>query len=98
MTILDEAQNTTEEQMRMFLTRMGQGSRAIITGDITQTDLPRSQRSGLMHAIEVLEGIPEIKFNYFKSQDVVRHPLVQKIVEAYQASDRKQPRSGSNEN
>jgi phosphate starvation-inducible protein PhoH and related proteins len=98
MTILDEAQNTTEEQMRMFLTRMGQGSRAIITGDITQTDLPRSQRSGLMHAIEVLEGIPEIKFNYAKSQDVVRHPLVQKIVEAYQASDRKQPRSGSNEN
>jgi phosphate starvation-inducible PhoH-like protein len=90
MAILDEAQNTTEEQMRMFLTRIGCGSRAIITGDVTQTDLPRSQRSGLSHAIEVLGKIPEIKFNYFKSSDVVRHPLVQKIVEAYQLSDVKE--------
>ncbi len=90
MAILDEAQNTTEEQMRMFLTRIGCGSRAIITGDVTQTDLPRSQRSGLSHAIEVLSKIPEIKFNYFKSSDVVRHPLVQKIVEAYQLSDIKE--------
>ena len=90
MAILDEAQNTTEEQMRMFLTRIGCGSRAIITGDVTQTDLPRSQRSGLKHAIEVLKSIPEIKFNYFKSSDVVRHPLVQKIVEAYQRTDKKE--------
>jgi len=90
MAILDEAQNTTEEQMRMFLTRIGCGSRAIITGDVTQTDLPRSQRSGLKHAIEVLKSIPEIKFNYFKSSDVVRHPLVQKIVEAYQITDKKE--------
>jgi len=89
MAILDEAQNTTEEQMRMFLTRIGCGSRAIITGDVTQTDLPRSQRPGLTHAIDVLGGISEIKFNYFKSTDVVRHPLVQKIVEAYQLVDEK---------
>ncbi len=89
MAILDEAQNTTEEQMRMFLTRIGCGSRAIITGDVTQTDLPRSQSSGLAHAIKVLGGISEIKFNYFNSTDVVRHPLVQKIVEAYQAVDDK---------
>lgn len=90
MAILDEAQNTTEEQMRMFLTRIGFGSRAIITGDVTQTDLPRSQRSGLAHAIEVLKSIPEIKFTYFQTRDVVRHPLVQKIVEAYQLTDKKE--------
>lgn len=95
MAILDEAQNTTEEQMRMFLTRIGCGSRAIITGDVTQTDLPRSQRSGLVHAIDVLSGISEIKFNYFNSTDVVRHPLVQKIVEAYQLVDEKKI-SGAN--
>ena len=88
MAILDEAQNTTEEQMRMFLTRIGFGSRAIITGDVTQTDLPRSQRSGLAHAVEVLKNIPEIKFNYFHTGDVVRHPLVQKIVEAYLQTDK----------
>jgi len=90
MAILDEAQNTTEEQMRMFLTRIGCSSRAIITGDVTQTDLPRSQGSGLKHAIEVLKSIPEIKFNYFQTSDVVRHPLVQKIVEAYQKTDKKE--------
>ncbi|GBE08488.1 phoH-like protein [bacterium BMS3Abin11] len=95
MAILDEAQNTTEEQMRMFLTRIGCGSRSIITGDVTQTDLPRSQRSGLVHAIDVLSGISEIKFNYFYSTDVVRHPLVQKIVEAYQLVDEKKI-SGAN--
>jgi len=95
MAILDEAQNTTEEQMRMFLTRIGCGSRAIITGDVTQTDLPRSQRSGLVHTIDVLSGISEIKFNYFNSTDVVRHPLVQKIVEAYQLVDEKKI-SGAN--
>ncbi len=87
MAILDEAQNTTEEQMRMFLTRIGRGSRAIITGDVTQTDLPGPQRSGLVHAIDVLSNISEIKFNYFSPGDVVRHPLVQKIVEAYQLVD-----------
>lgn len=98
IAILDEAQNTTEEQMRMFLTRIGSGSRAIITGDVTQTDLPRSQRSGLSHAIEVLGGIEEIKFNYFNSTDVVRHPLVQKIVEAYQQVDKEKdsPQGESN--
>jgi phosphate starvation-inducible PhoH-like protein len=90
IAILDEAQNTTEEQMRMFLTRIGCGSRAIITGDVTQTDLPRSQRSGLKHAIEVLKSVPEIKFNYFQTADVVRHPLVQKIVEAYQRTDQQE--------
>ena len=95
IAILDDAQNTTEEQMHMFLTRIGCGSRAIITGDVTQTDLPRSQRSGLSHAIEVLSGISEIKFNYFYSTDVVRHPLVQKIVEAYQLVDEKKI-SGAN--
>jgi phosphate starvation-inducible PhoH-like protein len=88
MAILDEAQNTTEEQMRMFLTRIGFRSRAIITGDITQTDLPRSQRSGLMHAIDVLRDIHGIRFNYFESRDVVRHPLVQRIVEAYEQADK----------
>ncbi len=82
--ILDEAQNTTPEQMKMFLTRIGFGSRAIITGDITQVDLPRAQLSGLRHAQRVLDGIDGISFTRFQPQDVVRHPLVQRIVEAYQ--------------
>lgn len=82
--ILDEAQNTTPEQMKMFLTRLGFGSRAVITGDITQVDLPRGQRSGLAHALRVLEKIAEIHITYFHSRDVVRHQLVQKIVEAYE--------------
>lgn len=86
--ILDESQNTTMEQMKMFLTRIGFGSTAIITGDITQVDLPRGTRSGLAHAIEVLEGVPGIGFTLFNSFDVVRHPLVQKIVEAYDQHDR----------
>ncbi len=86
--ILDESQNTTVEQMKMFLTRIGFGSTAIITGDITQVDLPRGTRSGLAHAIEVLEGVPGIGFTMFNSRDVVRHPLVQKIVEAYDQHDR----------
>lgn len=85
--LLDEAQNTTSEQMKMFLTRLGFGSSAIITGDITQIDLPRHQRSGLRHAIEVLEGVKGISFNWFSGRDVVRHKLVQKIVEAYDSSD-----------
>jgi phosphate starvation-inducible PhoH-like protein len=82
--ILDEAQNTTVEQMKMFLTRIGFGSKAIITGDITQVDLPRGQYSGLKHASTVLSGIDGISFTRFLPRDVVRHPLVQRIVEAYE--------------
>ena len=85
--ILDEAQNTTPEQMKMFLTRLGFGSRAVITGDITQVDLPRGQQSGLAHALRVLENIDEIHITHFHSRDVVRHQLVQKIVEAYEGFD-----------
>lgn len=81
--ILDEAQNTTTEQMKMFLTRIGFNAKAVITGDITQTDLPRAQKSGLKEAIEVLGGIRGISFMHFTAQDVVRNPLVQRIVEAY---------------
>ena len=86
--ILDEAQNTTAEQMKMFLTRLGFGSRAVITGDITQIDLPREKQSGLLHAIEVLIDVPGIAFTYFSDLDVVRHPIVQAIVRAYQQADR----------
>jgi phosphate starvation-inducible PhoH-like protein len=86
--ILDEAQNTSVEQMKMFLTRMGFGSRAVVTGDITQIDLPRSQTSGLRHVIQVLEGVPGVSFTFFDPRDVVRHTLVQRIVEAYETSDR----------
>ena len=81
--ILDESQNTTLEQMKMFLTRIGFGSTAVITGDITQVDLPRGTRSGLAHVIEVLKDVKGIGFTHFRSKDVVRHPLVQRIVEAY---------------
>jgi phosphate starvation-inducible PhoH-like protein len=81
--ILDEAQNTTPEQMKMFLTRIGSNSRAVITGDITQTDLPKSMVSGLREAIDVLSGVEGICFIHFDEHDVVRHPLVQKIVAAY---------------
>jgi len=88
--ILDEAQNTTVEQMKMFLTRIGFGTRAVITGDVTQTDLPKGQLSGLRHAIRVLEGVEGISRTEFTSRDVVRHPLVQKIVEAYDAMERKE--------
>ena len=95
--ILDEAQNTTPEQMKMFLTRLGFGSRAVITGDITQVDLPRGQRSGLAHALRVLENIPEIHITHFHSRDVVRHQLVQKIVEAYEGWDSEQNRLNSEE-
>jgi len=82
--ILDESQNTTLEQMKMFLTRIGFGSTAVITGDITQVDLPRGTKSGLTHVIEVLKDVPGISFTHFLSKDVVRHPLVQRIVEAYE--------------
>ncbi len=81
--ILDEAQNTTEEQMKMFLTRLGFNSKAVITGDITQVDLPADKRSGLVTAINVLDGIDDIGFAKFTDRDVVRHPLVSKIVKAY---------------
>jgi phosphate starvation-inducible PhoH-like protein len=83
--ILDEAQNTTREQMKMFLTRIGFGSTAVITGDATQIDLPRGTPSGLLHAMKVLDGVAGISFTYFQARDVVRHPLVQAIVEAYDA-------------
>ncbi|MBN8480432.1 MAG: PhoH family protein [Xanthomonadales bacterium] len=85
--ILDEAQNTTTEQMKMFLTRIGFGSVAVVTGDITQTDLPRHVKSGLRDAIEVLRDVDGISFTFFNSKDVVRHPLVQKIVRAYETRD-----------
>lgn len=88
--ILDEAQNTTPEQMKMFLTRLGFGSRAVITGDITQVDLPRGTKSGLTQALEILSGIDEIHITKFDSKDVVRHQLVQKIVEAYDVFDGEQ--------
>ena len=81
--ILDESQNTTLEQMKMFLTRIGFGSTAVITGDITQVDLPRGTRSGLAHVTEVLKDVKGIGFTHFQSKDVVRHPLVQRIVQAY---------------
>ena len=81
--VLDEAQNTTAEQMKMFLTRLGFGSKAIITGDITQIDLPRGRFSGLAQIEEILKGVPGIAFNHLTDQDVVRHPLVQKIIRAY---------------
>ena len=86
--ILDEAQNTTQEQMKMFLTRIGEGSRAVITGDITQVDLPDRRKSGLLHAMKILGTIPEIHFSYFTSRDVVRNALVKKIIEAYEAEAR----------
>jgi phosphate starvation-inducible protein PhoH and related proteins len=82
--ILDEAQNTTREQMKMFLTRMGEGSKTVITGDVTQIDLPHRNASGLLHAIDVLRDIPEIHFSWFSGRDVVRNPLVRKIVDAYE--------------
>ena len=84
--ILDEAQNTTNEQMKMFLTRIGFGSKAVVTGDITQVDLPSSRQSGLRTVIDILRGVRGIAFTLFNSRDVVRHPLVQRIVQAYEVS------------
>ncbi|TLY76039.1 MAG: PhoH family protein [Gammaproteobacteria bacterium] len=83
--ILDEAQNTTIEQMKMFLTRIGFGSKAVVTGDVTQTDLPAGRQSGLSHVVEVLRAVPGVAFTFFDAQDVVRHPLVQRIVQAYES-------------
>lgn len=85
--ILDESQNTTKEQMKMFLTRVGFGSKAVITGDVTQVDLPRGVYSGLKHGLSVLDGVDGIGVTRFNNQDVVRHPLVQKIVDAYDKHD-----------
>jgi phosphate starvation-inducible PhoH-like protein len=84
--ILDEAQNTTREQMKMFLTRIGENSRTVVTGDITQIDLPRKSDSGLLSVIPILRPIREISFTFFEEQDVVRHPLVRKIVHAYETA------------
>ena len=86
--ILDEAQNTSVEQMKMFLTRIGFGSRAVVTGDITQIDLPNGQQSGLKNATEVLRDVEGVSFTYFTRKDVVRHQLVQRIVQAYEDNDR----------
>lgn len=85
--ILDESQNTTSEQMKMFLTRIGFNSKAVITGDVTQVDLPRGQRSGLRHAIEVLKDVEDISFNFLMTEDIVRHPVVARVVQAYEAWD-----------
>jgi phosphate starvation-inducible PhoH-like protein len=87
--ILDEAQNTTPEQMKMFLTRLGCDSKAVVNGDITQIDLPSGKDSGLIHACRILKDVEGIAFSHFTRDDVVRHPLVQKIVDAYQLADRK---------
>jgi len=87
--ILDEAQNTTPEQMKMFLTRIGFGSKAIVTGDITQIDLPEGKRSGLKEAIKILADVEDLAFCYFTHKDVVRHPLVQRIIQAYEKYDAK---------
>ena len=86
--ILDEAQNTTQEQMKMFLTRIGFSSKAVITGDVTQIDLPRGTKSGLRHAADVLKDVNGISFTFLKTRDVVRHPLVQRIVSAYDRHER----------
>ena len=88
--ILDESQNTTAEQMKMFLTRIGFGSTVVVTGDITQIDLPHNTRSGLRHILDVLNKVPGISFTHFSAKDVVRHPLVQRIVEAYEKHESKE--------
>lgn len=88
--ILDEAQNTTPEQMKMFLTRIGFGSKAVVTGDVTQIDLAKHQKSGLVEAKQVLEKVRGIAFTHFEAEDVVRHPLVQRIVNAYEKYEKKQ--------
>jgi phosphate starvation-inducible PhoH-like protein len=93
--ILDEAQNTTIEQMKMFLTRLGFGSTAVVTGDMTQIDLPRHVKSGLKDAVDVLRGVDGISFTFFESRDVVRHPLVARIVNAYEAREARDAASGT---
>ena len=83
--ILDEAQNTTTQQMKMFLTRLGMNSRMVVTGDVTQIDLPRSTRSGLLSALRILRGVKGIGIIEYEKKDIVRHPLVQRIVDAYES-------------
>ncbi len=97
--ILDEAQNATKEQMKMFLTRIGFGSKVVITGDITQIDLPKKEHSGLVEALRVLEGVEGIDFVWFSQDDVVRHPIVARIIEAYESheQDRDNPQEGSDQ-
>ena len=92
--ILDEAQNSTKEQMKMFLTRIGFGSKVVITGDITQIDLPKREQSGLVEAIKVLQGIEGISFVWFKEEDVVRHPIVARIIKAYEEFERAKEEQG----
>lgn len=89
--ILDEAQNTTKEQMKMFLTRLGFGSKAVVTGDVTQIDLPRGKRSGLVDAVQILQDVEGIQFSFLKDTDVVRHPLVRRIINAYDVYAQKHP-------
>ncbi len=96
--ILDEAQNTTSEQMKMFLTRLGFNSKAVVTGDITQIDLPEGRRSGLVEAIEVVSKVPGISFIYFNERDVVRHNLVQRIIRAYEEFDQTRASVANNKN
>lgn len=91
--VLDEAQNTTPEQMKMFLTRLGYGSKAVITGDVTQIDLPRGKKSGLIEAVNILENIDGIKICTLTNKDVVRHPLVQKIISAYESYEKSKEKS-----
>ena len=88
--ILDEAQNTTKEQMKMFLTRLGEGSKAVVTGDVTQMDLPDGKASGLVHAVSILDGVEGIAVERLSARDVVRHPLVMRIIKAYEVDDEKQ--------
>jgi phosphate starvation-inducible PhoH-like protein len=90
--ILDEAQNATPEQMKMFLTRLGFNSKVVVTGDLTQTDLPYGQKSGLAAAVKILDGIDDIYIHYFTERDVVRHKLVQKIILAYEKHERESMR------
>jgi phosphate starvation-inducible protein PhoH and related proteins len=91
--ILDEAQNTTAEQMKMFVTRMGFNSKTVITGDITQIDLPNTRKSGLLEAVDILRNVEGLSFNFFTEEDVVRHHLVQRIVRAYDERTRNQQMS-----
>ncbi len=95
--ILDEAQNTTKEQMKMFLTRIGFGSKAVITGDVTQIDLPKKRESGLVEAMTVLKGIDGIAFVEFSKEDVVRHPIVQKIIQAYERFEEQKEKNATSE-
>jgi phosphate starvation-inducible PhoH-like protein len=89
--IMDEAQNTTSEQMKMFLTRLGANSKAVITGDITQIDLPNPNKSGLVEAVKILKGVDGIAFCHFEDGDVVRHTLVQRVIRAYDSFNKAQP-------